>query len=620
MSPCRDTYRRCASFALVLALVLIALPSLLNAQTAPNAPTVQSSDDFPKAELFIGYQWLNPGGNIPDHTPPPTGPLAFKLPSIAQGVGTSLAYNFTRNLALEGTWGGDWNRDASISTTAIGPKYTWRGENVNFFVHTLLGFERLSTRGVPSSNGMAAILGGGMDIKLWKPITLRLFEADFQWAHQDFSSVAPVIDSQLRRPSYDGTLLRTGLVFNFGGAPEVPVAAACSIDHNEVLVGEPLHATVAASNFNPKHPLTYTWASSGGKIEGKDTVATIDTTGAAPGTYTATARVVDARKKKNGEASCTSNFTVKPLNPPQISCTADPGTVEIGTPSTVTCTCTSPDNATVTVGGWTSSAGSVAGSGNSATFTTTGASAGPATINATCTDSRGLTASATSTVTVNNPPPPPAPVVDKVLEARLALHSVYFVTDKPSATAPNAGMVKSQEGILVDLAADFKKYLEAKPDAHLTLEGHADVRGSVPYNQALSERRVARVKGFLIEQGVPEANLETKAFGKQHNLTTEEVKSAVEQNPELTTEERARFLRNMQVIKWASNRRVDVTLNATGQAETTSVRQYPFNAADSLTLIGGREADRKAAAAKRAAAAPKAPAAKKGAKKPTKKQ
>ncbi len=620
MSPRHRTYRRCASFAFVLALVLIALPSLLNAQTAPNAPTVQSSDDFPKVELFLGYQWLNPGGNIPDHTPPPAGPLAFKLPSIAQGFGTSLAYNFTRNLALEGDYGGDWNRNASISTASIGPKYTWRGEGVNFFVHTLFGMERLSTRGIPSSNGIAAILGGGMDIKLWKPITLRLFEADFQYARQNFSSVAPVTDSQLRRPTYDGARLRTGLVFNFGGAPETPVAAACSIDHNEVLVGEPLHATVAASNFNPKHPLTYTWASSGGKIEGKDTAATIDTTGAAPGTYTATARVTDPKKKKNGEASCTSNFTVKPLNPPQISCTANPGTVEIGTPSTVTCTCTSPDNATVTVGGWTSSAGSIAGSGNSATLTTTGASAGPATVNATCTDSRGLTASTSSSVTVNNPPPPPAPVVDKVLEARLALHSVYFVTDKPSVKAPTAGMVKSQEETLVALATDFKKYLEAKPDAHLTLEGHADVRGSVPYNQALSERRVARVKGFLIEQGVPEANLETKAFGDQHNLTAAEVKAAVEQNPELTKEERTRFLRNMKTIIWASNRRVDVTLNVAGQAETTSVRQYPFNAADSLTLIGGREADRKAAAAKRAAAAPKAPAAKKGAKKPAKKQ
>ena len=428
------------------------------------------------------------------------------MPSISQGFGTSLAYNFTKNLALEGDYGGDWNRNASISTASIGPKYTWRGDDVNFFVHTLFGFERLSTRGVPSSNGIAAILGGGMDIKLWKPITLRLFEADFQYARQNFSGVVPANNSALRRPTYDGARLRTGLVFNFGGAPEVPVAAACSIDHNEVLVGEPLHTTVAASNFDPKHPLTYTWASSGGKIEGKDTAATIDTTGAAPGTYTATARVVDPKKKKNGEASCTSNFTVKPLNPPQISCSANPGTVEIGTPSTVTCTCTSPDNATVTVGGWTSSAGSVAGTGNSATLTTTGATAGPATVNATCTDSRGLTASTTTSVAVNNPPPP-APVVDKVLEARLLLHSVYFVTAKPTEKEPNAGLVKSQEQTLVELATDFKKYLEAKPDAHLTLEGHADVRGSVPYNQALSERRVARVKSVLVEQGVPEANL-----------------------------------------------------------------------------------------------------------------
>lgn len=162
------------------------------------------------------------------------------------------------------------------------------------------------------------------------------------------------------------------------------------------------------------------------------------------------------------------------------------------------------------------------------------------------------------------------------------------------------------------LATDFKKYREAKPDAHLVLEGHADVRGAAAFNQALSERRVARVKSFLVEQGVPEANLDTKAFGEQHNLTAEEVKSAVEQNPEITKEEKTRFLRNLTVIKWASNRRVDVTLNVAGQTET-SARQYPFNAADSLTLIGGREADRKAAAA-----AKKAPVAKKKA--PAKKQ
>jgi len=59
----------------------------------------------------------------------------------------------------------------------------------------------------------------------------------------------------------------------------------------------------------------------------------------------------------------------------------------------------------------------------------------------------------------------------------------------------------------------------------------------------------------------------------------------------------------------ASNRRVDVTLKAAGQTET-SVRQFPFNAADSLTLIGGREGEAKKAAK---------PAPKKGAKPQTKK-
>ena len=122
------------------------------------------------------------------------------------------------------------------------------------------------------------------------------------------------------------------------------------------MLGEPLHVTVAASNFNPKHTLTYAWASNGAKIEGKDTGASIDTNGATPGSYTATATVTDPKSKKNNTASCTANFTVKPLNPPQMSCSANPTTVEVGTASTISCTCTSPDNATVTVVSWTSTA------------------------------------------------------------------------------------------------------------------------------------------------------------------------------------------------------------------------------------------------------------------------
>lgn len=155
---------------------------------------------------------------------------------------------------------------------------------------------------------------------------------------------------------------------------------------------------------------------------------------------------------------------------------------------------------------------------------------------------------------------------------------------------PKGGLLVSQQKTLVGLAADFKEYLQSKPDAHLILGGHADTRGSVEFNQALSERRVARTKSFLIEQGVPEASIDTKAFGKEHNLTDEEVKGEVETNTELTSEERARILRNILTIRLASNRRVDVTLSTTGQ---TSVRQFPFNATDALTLIGGRESAKK---------------------------
>jgi hypothetical protein len=104
----------------------------------------------------------------------------------------------------------------------------------------------------------------------------------------------------------------------------------------------------------------------------------------------------------------------------------------------------------------------------------------------------------------------------------------------------------------------------------------------VEYNQALSERRVDRAKRFLIEHGVPETSLATKAFGEEQNLTEDQVRDAVEKNPELTPEQRQRVLNNLQTILLASNRRVDITLSTTGQ---TSIRQYPFNAADSLTLL-----------------------------------
>jgi outer membrane protein OmpA-like peptidoglycan-associated protein len=317
--------------------------------------------------------------------------------------------------------------------------------------------------------------------------------------------------------------------------------------------------------------------------------------------------VTDAKEKNNNVASCSANFTVKPLppkNPPSISISASPTSLQAGGTVNLSANCTSPDGVGVSVASWTASGGTVSGSGSSATLNTTGASPGSITVGATCTDTRGLSSQATTGVTIENPP-----VNQEIvrLEARLSLHSVYFVTDYPKIANPKGGLLPSQQKTLIALATDFKEYLQSKPDAHLILGGHADHRGSVEYNQALSERRVNRAKSFLVEQGVPEANIDIKAYGKDDNLTTEQVTTEVNNNPDLSPEERDRILKNIVTIRMASNRRVDVTLSTTGQ---TSVRRFPFNTTDALTLIGGREGEAKKKAA------PKKPAARTSTQKP----
>jgi outer membrane protein OmpA-like peptidoglycan-associated protein len=159
---------------------------------------------------------------------------------------------------------------------------------------------------------------------------------------------------------------------------------------------------------------------------------------------------------------------------------------------------------------------------------------------------------------------------------------VYFPTAEPTEKHPDRGLVESQQAILTSLATDFKSYLAVKPDGRITLTGHADPRGGAEYNQKLSERRVARAKAFLVEQGVPEANIDTHAAGDEHQLTKDEVRNLMETNPDLTDEQRTKILRNLNVIVLAQNRRVDVSLNGTEQSST---RHYPFNAADSSTLL-----------------------------------
>jgi outer membrane protein OmpA-like peptidoglycan-associated protein len=578
-SHTHNTYGRAAAMRLAMVAVLCSVGTLASAQDQP----------APKWELFGGYSFVDPGTDVHGLLPGAVLPVSSRVESNPRGAGASITFNFNRWFGLTGDVSADLSSgekgvpmridDAEFFNLSAGPKVTFRSRHFSPFLEVLVGEHRLASEVFRSDLEFGFMAGGGLDLNLNRHFALRLIRADYLFSNHQYgpSSVVPATDVR-------GVRLQSGVVLMWGGKRAVtPPTAACSLQPAEVFAGEPATATAAGSNFNPKRTLAYSWSGSGVPPGATAASTQIDTTGLRSGSYPITARLSDGSKE--GAASCSASLTVKQARPPVISCASDPASVPMDGTSAISSNASSPDGRRLTYS-YAASAGNIAGNTAAATLDTRGAQPGAITVTCNVGDDRNppLTASSLTTVTVQSPPPPPLP--DFVaIERRLALHSVYFATAKPTLENPEAGLLASQEKTLKALASDFLIYLQNKPDAHLTLEGHADPRGSMEYNQGLSERRVDRVKRFLIDQGVPAANLQTKAFGKQENLTDTQVKQAVERNPELSPEDRQRVLSNMRTIILASNRRADITLTNTGQASQESVREYPFNAADSLTLL-----------------------------------
>jgi outer membrane protein OmpA-like peptidoglycan-associated protein len=188
---------------------------------------------------------------------------------------------------------------------------------------------------------------------------------------------------------------------------------------------------------------------------------------------------------------------VKPLppkNPPTMSCSASPSSVQAGASVTVTCSCTSPDGVPVSVASWTASSGSVSGSGSTATLSTDGAAPGTISIGATCTDSRGLTGQATTQVTVENPPPPP-PKASK-------LSQCDFPNEKKPWRVDN-----TCKAILDDVA----KNLQQNPDNKLVIVGNAE---PTERRKNLAAERAVNSKAYLVggeaKQGIDPSRVEVR--------------------------------------------------------------------------------------------------------------
>lgn len=135
------------------------------------------------------------------------------------------------------------------------------------------------------------------------------------------------------------------------------------------------------------------------------------------------------------------------------------------------------------------------------------------------------------------PPPPPtaeatpapapttAPAGPQVgsqahfVEAVNGQNVIYFDTDRYNIDSADAATLQTQA-----------QYLARYPQVRITIEGHADERGTREYNLALGERRANAAKNYLVGLGVDPGRIATVSYGKERPVALGSNEQAWAQN------------------------------------------------------------------------------------------
>jgi peptidoglycan-associated lipoprotein len=112
----------------------------------------------------------------------------------------------------------------------------------------------------------------------------------------------------------------------------------------------------------------------------------------------------------------------------------------------------------------------------------------------------------------------PESLLDNARRATLE-DRIYFGFDQSDINSA------ARQGLLAKV-----EVLRDVPSLTLRIEGHADERGSDEYNLALSNRRAAVAKRFLVNQGISADRLETVGYGEEQALESDETEAAWARN------------------------------------------------------------------------------------------
>jgi outer membrane protein OmpA-like peptidoglycan-associated protein len=98
---------------------------------------------------------------------------------------------------------------------------------------------------------------------------------------------------------------------------------------------------------------------------------------------------------------------------------------------------------------------------------------------------------------------PPAPILLKVPR------QIHFALDQYNIIPESAAVLDEIAAVMLE-----------NPFLVVELHGHTDPRGSVAYNQALSERRALAARDYLLQQGVPPERMRIVPLGESQRATT----------------------------------------------------------------------------------------------------
>jgi hypothetical protein len=296
-----------------------------------------------------------------------------------------------------------------------------------------------------------------------------------------------------------GFVIKIGTAYWPEKAPPVnhPPTVSCTADKSMVFLDSGDAVAIKCTGSDPDNdPLTYTWTSTCGKVDGNGPQVRWLSAGVPLGSCTITAKVDDGR---GGSASSSVAISVepKPNHPPTITCSADRSSVFAGEKVHITTNASDPDGDPLTYT-WRANAGRIVGNGAAVDYDTTGLAPGNYTVTVRVDDGRGGAADCSSTVEVKTVPTPPQ--ASKISDCAFG---------KPLSTRI--------DNVCKRILDDVALRLQNEPRGSAVIIGYSDPKEAKPEKIA-GDRATNGVK-YLGEKGIDASRVTTRTGAGQAGAT-----------------------------------------------------------------------------------------------------